>query len=189
MLVSQHCSWVCMVGRHSLFTPSDHASAMQVVEVSPDERTGDMRLHGSFKAVSQENGADLDPTNSFGGPPGRTSWERMGGDAGILSVCGSDMRSVWELLELALTLGPILWGLRGRCISLRRRRWIGQMGGVQCGGLALGHSSQSRRCCRLPQTQILGIMCGSAAEPLPCRVCICGTWWHHASFKPRDSHT
>lgn len=37
---------------------------VKVVEVTPDERSGDMRVNGSLRVVDQSNGTDLDPGNT-----------------------------------------------------------------------------------------------------------------------------
>lgn len=37
---------------------------LKVMEVRPDDRTGEMKVSGSMKVVNQETGEDLDPSGS-----------------------------------------------------------------------------------------------------------------------------
>lgn len=50
-----------------------HVDPMQVVEVSPDMRSGEERVHGALRFVNQADGTDLDPT-------GRMAAAAMAGD-------------------------------------------------------------------------------------------------------------
>jgi hypothetical protein len=62
---------------------------VKVVEITPDMRTGDMRVHGSMKAADQESGADLDPGNRMvpGGRGGGGAPGGGGGEGQCLSTC------------------------------------------------------------------------------------------------------
>ena len=51
--------------------PKGHEVWVKVTSVEPDDRSGELRVNGSMKAVSQEDGSDLDPTGKLtaGGSP------------------------------------------------------------------------------------------------------------------------
>lgn len=52
-----------VTAHYAAHTPSAQEVWVKVCEVTPDERSGGVRIGGSMRVVDQSTGVDLDPTN------------------------------------------------------------------------------------------------------------------------------